>query len=349
MTKADQSIEKIPFFFIIGRPRSGTTLVQSILDAHPNVMIPAESPLILRLYMKYNKLQELNDNSIDELIGFIKQQPKIEIWPLNFDQLRKDLQANKGTFNFRNFIKIVYKNFQSAFPKKEILVFGDKNPRYSKYPKILLEIFPDAKFLHIKRDYRDHYLSVKKTGLLFSMVTLTIFLWKRSIIWLDRFSKKHPNQFYTFRYEDFVGKPEFHLNEICKFLNIPYLDELMNFHKAKDKTLNHYKEKTDSLFHEKVYTPIDARNTEKWKKALSEREVMIADYIAGKTAENSGYKRKYTNIPFKLKVLLLTRVTVIKMFLYFRFMLKILPFGLREKVNPHIPNLDSFYNRIFKS
>ncbi|WP_103919423.1 sulfotransferase [Candidatus Venteria ishoeyi] len=58
MIQTRQSSESA-FFFIIGRPRSGTTLLQSILDAHPNILIPGESPLIMRLYMRYGHLKKV--------------------------------------------------------------------------------------------------------------------------------------------------------------------------------------------------------------------------------------------------------------------------------------------------
>ncbi len=37
-------VKSLPFFFIIGRPRSGTTLLRTLFDVHPNVIIPLERP-----------------------------------------------------------------------------------------------------------------------------------------------------------------------------------------------------------------------------------------------------------------------------------------------------------------
>jgi hypothetical protein len=48
---------QIPVFFIIGRPRTGTTLLQSLLDAHPNVVIPWECQFVLNLYPLTEKLR----------------------------------------------------------------------------------------------------------------------------------------------------------------------------------------------------------------------------------------------------------------------------------------------------
>jgi hypothetical protein len=58
-----EKINNTPFFFIIGRSRSGTTLLMTMYDAHPNVIIPFESP--------YNWIY-WNRFSINRMPDFIK-------------------------------------------------------------------------------------------------------------------------------------------------------------------------------------------------------------------------------------------------------------------------------------
>lgn len=45
-------LDEIPFFFIIGRPRSGTTMLSTILDANRHTAMPIESEVIIHLYFK---------------------------------------------------------------------------------------------------------------------------------------------------------------------------------------------------------------------------------------------------------------------------------------------------------
>ena len=49
------NLNNIPFLFIVGRPRSGTTLLRTLFDAHSNVVIPPECQFVVNLYGKYGK------------------------------------------------------------------------------------------------------------------------------------------------------------------------------------------------------------------------------------------------------------------------------------------------------
>ncbi len=58
--KSGLSIEKvrdIPMFFILGRPRTGSTLLRTLFDAHPNVIIPQEWPMLLLLHFQFGKVK----------------------------------------------------------------------------------------------------------------------------------------------------------------------------------------------------------------------------------------------------------------------------------------------------
>ena len=49
-----EKIRQTPMFFIVGRPRTGSTLLRTLFDAHPNVTIPQEWPMLLALYRRFD-------------------------------------------------------------------------------------------------------------------------------------------------------------------------------------------------------------------------------------------------------------------------------------------------------
>ena len=60
-----------PFFFILGRPRSGTTLLKALFDAHPNVKIPPELPIFLPLYQKFRHVKKWDRQNILSFVDHV--------------------------------------------------------------------------------------------------------------------------------------------------------------------------------------------------------------------------------------------------------------------------------------
>ena len=67
-------------FFIIGRPRSGTTLLRILFEAHPHVIIPPESPFIISLYKKYGKVTSWDEKLIKEFCDDLFRQRYFDKW-----------------------------------------------------------------------------------------------------------------------------------------------------------------------------------------------------------------------------------------------------------------------------
>ena len=344
-----EEIKAIPIFFIIGRPRTGTTLIQSIFDSHPNVMIPAECPVMIKLFNKFNNVEKWSRSKITEVVREIKNVRKVEFWRINYEKLENELNYLVDDLDIRSILKILYLNFISAYDKNEILLIGDKNPSYSRFQVLLYKIFPDAKFLIIHRDYRDHFLSMKKSGLMNKVEPAIIYSWKRYVFRWKQMEIKYPKQMLSFKYEDFIHEPEKHLQIFCNFLNIQYSNDLLNFYTNKERALNQYKEKNSEVFHENLYKPIISTNTDKWKKKLNEKEIMIADYVAGKAAHILDYKPKYTSFSLRFRFYMLPRLIVLSIYKYIRTLILFFPYNYRVKFIRMISSSDGFYLRFFKN
>lgn len=286
-------IDTIPFFFIIGRPRSGTTLLQTLFEAHPNVQIPPESPVIKESYLRFKHIKHWEDKNIKDFIKFIYTNPKFREWKVEQQKVYSDLLEQKEFLTFNSIIKILYLNYTAVFPKENIVLFGDKNPNYSRNPKKLLEIFPEAKMVHIVRDYRDHILSVKRVKLLNSNLPLIADLWRRSQKRMLRLMKIYPGSIISIKYEDFVQEPDKYLEQMCAFLHIKYSPSMLDYSgKEKDiKEGNMFK--ASDVFHGNLFRPISSDNAGKWKKEMMEEDIRMADFYVGKYAELSGYNRQF--------------------------------------------------------
>ena len=175
------NIEELPLFFILGRPRSGTTMLRSMFDAHPSVIIPPEFPMLATVE---NLPQDnWNNNTIAEFILRIQKIRKFENLKISAKQIEAALKqylAENKTLNIQTAFKITNSLFESPFEKKEMFAIGDKNPLYSLYIKRLRKIFQDAKFVFIQRHLFSVLDSVYKTNFLLHWPSVVALQWKRA-------------------------------------------------------------------------------------------------------------------------------------------------------------------------
>ncbi len=286
--------KQTPFFFIIGRPRSGTTLIRMLFDAHPNVIIPIESPFIVSIYGKYGKITHWTHEKIlsfyDDLVSF----QYFDEWTIDRDQLKNQLLQLTGTHSVNELISIVYASYDSIYPKDEILLYGDKNPYFTLYIKRLAKIYPQAKFLFIYRDYRDHFFSMSRVDFEADIPALIGWRWKYFVRDTERFIKKYPTRSLLFRYEDFVAAPDKYLKQFCEFLNIPVIERVLEFSATSDTAKKFHGQEMEK-YHASLMNPVNKSRIGLWKTKLSDKQVKELDCVVGKWAAIAGYEKKHTH------------------------------------------------------
>ena len=339
-------VDKIPMFFILGRPRSGTTLLASLFDAHPSVVLPFECPFIINIQSKYSSVFNWNEGNLKQLASDIFQQRKFDSWRISESELSDYLLEFIGSNSFETIIKAVYLKFNSFFDKKDIAIIGDKNPVYSIYPAKLKKLFPDAKFIHLTRDYRDNILSIKKVDFEAPVTALLAFRWQFAEKRIFRVKEKFPNSFYTLKYEDLVTNPGKYLKSICSFLEIEYDESVLDFHKKQDVIFKDFDKDHIIKYHSSLLKPISNDKIYGWKSDMAEKDVRIADTIVGKYADYNGYERKYNRSIFPGFVSLIW--IFYGYFSYFqRFVVDILPFRIKMRIRNKGPLMAILFNRYF--
>jgi hypothetical protein len=322
----------IPFFFIIGRPRTGTTLLRSLFDAHPNVQIPWECQFVLNLYPKYGKLKHWNTETLEHFYSDLLKQWQFSAWNIDHEKLQSDLQACAGETSYAMICRVVYLNNISFYPKEDIRLVGDKNHGYTIYTERLLKLFPDAKFVYILRDYRDTYQSVKNVDFELPVVSLVVYKWKYFYKKALKAAEKHPDSFYFIRYEDLVTDPVLHLKKICEFLGVPYVPEVFDFYKMKDKAEEKYPADILRKHHKSLFNTVNKSRIGLWEKSMSGRQVHIAYHVAGKYADLAGYARKYGNFNLRTAILALPGICYARFLYLATWLIDKMPYRFREKL-----------------
>lgn len=290
-----EKIKNLPFFFIIGRPRSGTTLLQLFFDAHPNVQIPSECLHIGQLFIHYGKIKQWDKDLVEKFM-----QDFYKTWMFTFDkfnniQIEKELRENLSVLNYSMVCKIIAKNYNSVYNKEELLICGDKNPLYSQMFAGIFPIISNSKFIHLVRDPRDTHISLFNTRFVSPSITYNTRRWLNSVRTLDAYAKVFPNKIYTLRYEDLVEDPEKYLKEICNFLNIPFVPEMLNYLEKKDDITkvafvnDNYKEK----YHLSVCEKVNNKKVGQYKTRLKPSKIRKAERVAGEWLTRYGYKKQF--------------------------------------------------------
>jgi hypothetical protein len=329
--------EALPVFFIIGRPRSGTTLLRLLFEAHPNVVIPPESPFIINLYKKYEKIRFWDDKVIHEFCEDIFKVRYFDKWMTVKEDLLNSLLEEKGDSSFQQMVRKVCLSYTSVFKKEEIKMIGDKNPAYSLYPGRIHKLFPEAKIIHITRDYRDNYLSLTKVNFEVPIVPLVVYRWKFAYRRMQKLKKKYPELVYSIRYEDLATNPEKQFNKICEFLGLDFDPHVLEFYEKKEEVEKLYADSKEiAVVHKSLFKPISTDRMNLWKTEMTERQVKVADLVAGKTAEKAGYERKYAS--FNLWLYLWILPTLLYASLMYRLLLlgDHLPYKWRNSLNKRL-------------
>jgi len=296
-------LSKIPMFFIFGRPRSGTTLLTTLFNAHPNVRIAPEFPVMLFLYQHFRKVKIWDEATIRSFVDHVFEYSKfslrrVENLKLDKEVIVGELLKYKEVGSIQLFLKSINYFAYSVYDKEETLWIGDKNPIYSIYINRIRNIFPDSKFICIIRDYRDNYVSIKKLAekdiaVEAPVLTLQVARWRYFVrLFLDC-KRRFPDKYYILRYEDLVTEQEKTFRSLSEFIGLPYDPSVFDFYKKKDEVSKVYGNTIWDKFHENLLHPVNTGRMNTWQDKLTSQEEKMADQIAGKYADKLGYQRQY--------------------------------------------------------
>ncbi|HPS73935.1 MAG TPA: sulfotransferase [Bacteroidales bacterium] len=352
-----ENIKEIPIFFILGRPRSGTTLLTTLFNAHPNVRIAPEFPILLPLYQRFKKVKDWDEEAIRSFVDhlfrrYVFNNRTLDHYMLDQEKYTNDLLEMKHTGTVQDFLKTI--NYQSftVYEKGKTLRIGDKNPVYSIYARRLLKIFPEAKFICIIRDYRDNFVSIRKLSELkmeAPILPLQVYRWKYAIKEFLHCKKKYPDRFHLIRYEDLVTDQERVVKEVFEYIGIPYDPSVFDFYKKKDESFKAYNDPLIEKFHGSLMNPVNTSRMNLWKKELTPAQVRMADFIAGKYADMFHYDRE--NRHFRLGLWLKSIPMQVYGYFLFRLMYygSFLPYKMSLWLSTKLLILVKTYSKLFGS
>jgi hypothetical protein len=294
--------------FIVGRGRSGTSLLQTILNTHPEISVAPESQFIMFLRKRYQNVK-WGDDRIKKFAKDLWLEERMQNWHLDPVKLEKELLEIENP-DFAKVCHHVYQNYAKTKNKQDIKIVGDKNPHYALYIGHLMKLYPDAKFIHMVRDPRDTILSYKEVNFDSDNTATLAHRWNiynRAIL---NFKNKIGANYQLVTFEKLLQHPEETLTNICQFLNFEYYPEMLDFYKKEQDW--------EAEFRKNLKNPLDPSKAFRWKAKMTPKQVKASTRVTGELAKEFGYEvdEEYNNL-FKLFHLLYARwVTFLERFVY---------------------------------
>lgn len=210
--------------FLIGFPRSGTTLLEVVLDGHPQVASLDEHELLL-----------------DSVLRYMRE-------PLNLDALERASETEL------NALRTAYWNrVRSAEVGIRGKVFVDKYPMNSVKLPLIARLFPGARILFANRDPRDVVLACfrrrfKMNAAMYELLTLpgAAALYDTVADFAEQLRPLFGDHWRVVRYESLMADFTQELRAICEFLKLEWVEGMEDFG-ARARTREHATPSTAQL------------------------------------------------------------------------------------------------------
>jgi len=283
--KMGKASEGPSLFFILGRGRSGTTLITRILSEHPQINVAPEGFFILSLWPTYRSKIWTN-RTIENFCKDLFKENRIKTWQLNYQTLKDELYnaAQNENLSFPRVCQLVYKVYalENGGP---VAWVGDKNPHYALFVKEILKIFPDAPVIFLTRDYRTNIQSYQHVPFDLQDTAALAYRWKIYNEAILNVSQNNTTNFYYLPFESLLKNPEAELKEVCHFLNVSFQKQMMNFYNNEPN--NFYGQ--GSPWFDKINQPLNPDEANK-EVQLSESALRLAHDICQPTGQKLGYE-----------------------------------------------------------
>ncbi|MBW2304020.1 MAG: sulfotransferase [Deltaproteobacteria bacterium] len=187
-----------PSFFLIGMPRSGTSLLQAVINASGNLYLTSECH-----WMPYIKKASILVNTFASEISGIEKLRVEKLFKDNIRLLNRSIVNHAGRWGMQ--------------------VIGSNNAGALDY---LIDLYPGSRFIFLVRDPRDLLLSIIRTGMGAGVGAFPVQA-HNSLLLINQIMKRFSDRFMLLRYEDLVSSPEKSIHKLCSFLECNYSERML--------------------------------------------------------------------------------------------------------------------------
>ena len=260
--------------FIVGCPRSGTTLLRDLLRAHPRITFPLESRVIPELYRSHGEPR--SRAHARRIAADLLNTWNIATWQLALEPSDLD--------HHRSFAGLTAQLYDTWAQREGKPRWGDKTPLYVLELDTLLALFPGAQVINVVRDGRDVALSLMRQPWGPTNPYTAGLMWRGAVAASRRAAGRLPSStFLSVRYESLLGNPESELRRMCEFLGESFDPSIVTPSRLPTPSgrPNPWPAHRDAA--------IDVANLGHWTTEMSAAERSVFESVAGQELRLEGY------------------------------------------------------------
>ncbi len=289
--------------FVVGHPRSGTTLLRLILNAHSRIVIPPEAHVVSFLRRCESKFGPLvNEANRRRIVERLVAKRRMQEWGLDPEAMySRCMEAEPQTPGG------LFAALMSLWAEKEHKPrWGEKTPGTYRFLSDVNGWFPDCQVIHIVRDGRDVAVScltppfadLYDKGNVYEVAVR----WRHAIHCCRRARRTlGPSRFLEIRYEDLTTDPEGVVRKLCAFLGEAFEEGMLDYHKSATTHVS----RGDKSFHQRTQQSVNRGRVERWRTDAKPEFVAGFEGVAGSELEAFGYPLSGITPPTRQQVRIL--------------------------------------------
>jgi len=294
--------------FICGHPKSGTSLLRSLFDSHPQVITYPEETRFFRSYLPAAAGKALDEKLAlaDRMLTHVfdwnqTAPPPDQAGFLDRDYSHISAADIRGTMRDR--IRECYRH-DGDLLAAAVLAFGqvsgqlspasacwvEKTPYNERFAGQIFAWWPEARCVHVVRDPRDNFVSYQRKHAEWSPESFGLSWARSTLAGLDHRDTYGSHRYWLMRYEDLVRDPGETIRALCDFLGI-----------ADDESLRQPARggrpwQGNSMFTE-TFDQISRAPVGRWEGRLESDELVALEALAASPMRSLGYELRGDRVP----------------------------------------------------
>jgi len=267
---------------VCGVGRSGTSLLQSMLNAHPGLCLPPETHFFRRYVADAAARRRWERVGTSALQAALDSDEHFARAGIPAAELLNP-ETGRGLDTARVYRRLL----QRVATREKAGLVGDKDPRSLDCLAAWKREFPDARIVHMIRDPRDVLLSRTKAEWSAGRPW-----WAHLLICKEQLRRGralgrrlYGDAYLEVRYEDLLADPRAELERICKHIELEFDPCMLDFAASAERLVD----SSEMSWKKETLGPLLVSNTNKWRTGLSTFQVRLTERISRESFRELGY------------------------------------------------------------